>query len=310
MRIRIFAATVLALLMSAAARADTVTYYHNDLLGSPQVATTTGGAVVWRERFGPHGEREILDSASSRTEIWYTSRPEDGNSELVYMGARFYDPVVGRFLSVDPNTFDGKNLHSFNRYAYANNNPYAFVDPDGRVGMVVIGWVIRATGAGYGAGVMADAASQAFAWGTIDWGLAMKSNAAVAGLEAGLGSGFLPGAAAETAIVGVSARKSSNEVGRQGETFANIVYDIGEKVRILVNGRARIPDGLNETARVLSEVKNVESLSFTSQLRDFAQYAFDRGFRFDLYTRPNTHLSGPLKDAIDKGLINHIPTIP
>jgi hypothetical protein len=48
------------------------------------------------------------------------------------MQQRYYDPVVGRFLSVDPVgvfTADGKN---FNRYWYADNNPYRYIDPDGR----------------------------------------------------------------------------------------------------------------------------------------------------------------------------------
>jgi RHS repeat-associated protein len=39
---------------------------------------------------------------------------------------RYYDPQIGRFLSVDPVTTN------FNRYNYANNNPYRFSDPDGR----------------------------------------------------------------------------------------------------------------------------------------------------------------------------------
>lgn len=46
------------------------------------------------------------------------------------MQARYYDPVIGRFYSNDPVGF--KNVHNFNRYAYANNNPYKYVDPDGR----------------------------------------------------------------------------------------------------------------------------------------------------------------------------------
>jgi uncharacterized protein RhaS with RHS repeats len=48
----------------------------------------------------------------------------------MYMQARYYDPVIGRFYSNDPVGF--KNMHNFNRYAYANNNPYKFTDPDGR----------------------------------------------------------------------------------------------------------------------------------------------------------------------------------
>jgi RHS repeat-associated protein len=46
--------------------------------------------------------------------------------------ARYFDAVTSRFMSVDPVGFKEQNLHSFNRYAYANNNPYRFIDPDGR----------------------------------------------------------------------------------------------------------------------------------------------------------------------------------
>ncbi|KMT64156.1 hypothetical protein XM47_15920 [Catenovulum maritimum] len=52
------------------------------------------------------------------------------------MQARYYDPVIGRFYSNDPVgsvEFLAKgNIQGFNRYAYANNNPYKYVDPDGR----------------------------------------------------------------------------------------------------------------------------------------------------------------------------------
>jgi RHS repeat-associated protein len=48
---------------------------------------------------------------------------------LFYMQARYYDPVIGRFYSNDPLGY--RDLHSFNRYAYVNNNPYAYVDPTG-----------------------------------------------------------------------------------------------------------------------------------------------------------------------------------
>lgn len=49
------------------------------------------------------------------------------------MQQRYYDQGVGRFLSVDPVTVSSVNGGNFNRYWYANNNPYRFVDPDGRL---------------------------------------------------------------------------------------------------------------------------------------------------------------------------------
>jgi uncharacterized protein RhaS with RHS repeats len=50
------------------------------------------------------------------------------------MQQRYYDPIAGRFLSVDPVTTNEKTGDFFGRYQYANNNPYKFVDPDGRAG--------------------------------------------------------------------------------------------------------------------------------------------------------------------------------
>jgi uncharacterized protein RhaS with RHS repeats len=48
------------------------------------------------------------------------------------MQQRYYDPVAGRLLSVDPVTTDAKSGGHFNRYVYAENNPYKYRDPDGR----------------------------------------------------------------------------------------------------------------------------------------------------------------------------------
>lgn len=45
---------------------------------------------------------------------------------------RYYDPQFGAFLSVDPVTAYEQPVSQFHRYRYADNNPYKFVDPDGR----------------------------------------------------------------------------------------------------------------------------------------------------------------------------------
>jgi hypothetical protein len=91
-------------------------------------------------------------------------------------------------------------------------------------------------------------------------------------------------------------------LGRAGEDAVRAAFDIGNPTRILVNGRNRIPDGL--TTNILSEVKNVRSLSFSRQLRDFSDFAQQTGRRFDLFVRPNTELSTPLRRAVQDGTIN------
>lgn len=51
---------------------------------------------------------------------------------LTYMQQRYYDPQIGRFLSVDPVTAYSNPVGALDRLWYANNNPYRFTDPDGR----------------------------------------------------------------------------------------------------------------------------------------------------------------------------------
>lgn len=69
---------------------------------------------------------------------------------------------------------------------------------------------------------------------------------------------------------------------------------------ITVGGRGRVPDDLTDT----SEIKNVASLSYTRQLRDFERYARQTGRTFDLFVRPSARLFGPLLEARAAGRIN------
>ncbi|MEW6385156.1 RHS repeat-associated core domain-containing protein [Stenotrophomonas hibiscicola] len=56
----------------------------------------------------------------------------DSVTGLSYMQQRYMDPQLGILLSVDPVTAYQKPVEQFNRYRYANGNPYKFTDPDGR----------------------------------------------------------------------------------------------------------------------------------------------------------------------------------
>ncbi|WP_051215932.1 RHS repeat-associated core domain-containing protein [Ferrimonas futtsuensis] len=128
-----FLRTTLILLLSMMttlqlAVAETVTYVHTDALGSPVAETDFSGKILWQEHYSPYGER--VNNSSSTNDIGFTGHEFDLDTGLTYMQARYYDPVIGRFYSNDPLGF--RDVHSFNRYAYANNNPYKYVDPDGR----------------------------------------------------------------------------------------------------------------------------------------------------------------------------------
>ena len=69
------------------------------------------------------------------------------------MQQRYYDPVAGRFLSVDPIVTDANTGKGFGLYTYVENNPYAKTDPDGResVGEMIDRNATAAATAGNGA---------------------------------------------------------------------------------------------------------------------------------------------------------------
>jgi RHS repeat-associated protein len=106
------------------------TYYHVDALGSVVAATDQNGALLWRKEYAPFGEQS--DAMAANEKVSYTGKEHDYLTGLSYFGARYYDPQLGRFMSTDPIGFVESSPMSFNRYAYANNNPYRYVDVDGR----------------------------------------------------------------------------------------------------------------------------------------------------------------------------------
>lgn len=107
-------------------------YQHTDALGSPVAVTDAAGAVIDRTNYEPYG---VAINKPAYDGIGYTGHVMDGATGLTYMQQRYYDPKIGRFLSVDPVTASSGTGANFNRYWYANNNPYRFVDPDGRLGV-------------------------------------------------------------------------------------------------------------------------------------------------------------------------------
>ena len=106
----------------------TATYLHPDLLGSPVAETDANRIATVRTHYAPYGEplNRTVDGPG------YTGHLHDATTGLVYAQQRYYDPVIGRFLSIDPVAADPDSGSNFNRYWYANNNPYRFIDPDGR----------------------------------------------------------------------------------------------------------------------------------------------------------------------------------
>ena len=126
-------------------------YYHSDHLGSSSYITNLDGEVVQHIEYVPFGEVFIEE----RNNIWNTpylfnAKEFDEETGLYYYGARYYDPRLSLWMSVDPisnydplnseNFLDGQ--HNGGIYNYANLNPYVYcynrstvyIDPNGKQG--------------------------------------------------------------------------------------------------------------------------------------------------------------------------------
>jgi RHS repeat-associated protein len=109
--------------------AATVTYQHTDALGSPVATTNSAKTVLQRSEYEPYG---YLLNRPMEDGLGYTGHVTDAATGLVYMQQRYMDPLIGQhFLAVDPVTPNNPG-GAFNRYWYANANPYRLKDPDGR----------------------------------------------------------------------------------------------------------------------------------------------------------------------------------
>ena len=124
------ATAVLLAALALSASAQTVRYIHTDALGSVAVVTDQNRNVLERREYEPYGFQltpAIKDGPG------YTGHVQDAATGLTYMQQRYYDPQIGLFLSVDPVAAYSNPMGQFHRYKYANNSPYRFIDPDGRV---------------------------------------------------------------------------------------------------------------------------------------------------------------------------------
>ncbi|MGW1061187.1 RHS repeat-associated core domain-containing protein [Micromonospora rubida] len=101
-----------------------------DQHGTPEIAIDATTQEVKRRRFTPYGEARGATPAGWPGQKGFVGGTVDPDTGLVHLGARDYDPSLGRFISVDP-IVDLSDPQQLNSYAYANNNPATYADPDG-----------------------------------------------------------------------------------------------------------------------------------------------------------------------------------
>ncbi|MFJ9900856.1 RHS repeat-associated core domain-containing protein [Streptomyces sp. NPDC091280] len=107
-------------------------YLFNDPQGTATLAMDATTQQVARQQYTPYGQPR----ASANTTAWpdpshsYLGKPQDTSTGYTDVGARKYDPTLGRFLSADP-VFDATSPQQLGGYTYAGDNPVGGSDPSG-----------------------------------------------------------------------------------------------------------------------------------------------------------------------------------
>jgi RHS repeat-associated protein len=110
---------------------DEARYYHADYLGSSRAITNRLGAIFRTFSYQPFGLMSGSTQPQSEISYLFTGGEYDRSSGLYFLGARLYDPILGRFLSPDSIVPYPLNPQSLNRYSYALNNPSNYTDSNG-----------------------------------------------------------------------------------------------------------------------------------------------------------------------------------
>jgi RHS repeat-associated protein len=108
-------------------RSETTSYYEQDGIDSVTSLTSSVGAPANSYAVDSFG-RQTASTGTLVNPFQYTAREFDPETNIYFYRARYYDQMVGRFLSEDRLEFagDGPNF-----YAYTLNNPANYVDPMG-----------------------------------------------------------------------------------------------------------------------------------------------------------------------------------
>jgi RHS repeat-associated protein len=106
------------------------TYVLPDHLGSVRQLVGSDSQVALVQSFDPFGV-PFESAGSGASEFGYTGEWWDADAELLYLRARYCEPVVGRFIAKD--LFSGfvNTPQSLNRWVYVESNPVNRTDPTG-----------------------------------------------------------------------------------------------------------------------------------------------------------------------------------
>ncbi len=128
-------------------------YYRKNIQGDVIAIHNASGTLVASYAYDAWGKCTILSGGNSTDSIAninpfrYRSYYYDTETGLYYLETRYYDPEIGRFISADSIEYlDPETIGGLNLFAYCNNNPVMYADPEGHfaVSALIIGALIGA----------------------------------------------------------------------------------------------------------------------------------------------------------------------
>ncbi len=269
-----------------------VRYFMSDQLGSV-VATVdgTGQLKNWYQ-YRPYGitlRRTVTDA--NRFE--YTGKELDPelSMELDYFGARYYDPLMRRFLSVDPLA---NEYPAWSPYAYTLDNPMNFVDPNGQCpALLFLGALAAAFSYVLNDASYVQAPTQEGDYTEMSTGETVVQRMLAAGGAVSFMygtnkalSGAAVSGASEVSPMKRGLIKESEAIQKEGLTK--------NTTKISADGKSSVPDHLD--AKSVVEIKNSRRVDNTRQIQTQRQYAKDTGRKHIIYTGRNSKVSGAVPE--------------
>ena len=123
---------------------NTTYFYRKDAQANIVALLDNTGAVVVKYKYDAWGKC-IIDASTTNTELAninpfrYRSYYYDVETGLYFLKTRYYDPEVGRFITIDDISYlDPESINGLNLYAYCLNNPIRYSDPNGHSATLAI----------------------------------------------------------------------------------------------------------------------------------------------------------------------------
>ena len=108
-------------------------YFLGDALGSVRavVQDSEDAPVMMTRDYAPYGE-VLAGQGTNPTPYGFTGEMFDAQTGLVFLRARYYNPMDGRFINKDTWQGNYTRSQSLNRWSYVEANPINYTDPSGR----------------------------------------------------------------------------------------------------------------------------------------------------------------------------------